>query len=83
MGADEAASWSFEQLLAKLEEFTATLARGEVGIEEAVSIYERAEALHALAAARLEAARGRLAELSGSGDATALAQDPSEPWEPF
>lgn len=51
---------SFEELLAELESITDRLAGGELGIEAAADLYERAERLHALATARLEAVRQRL-----------------------
>jgi exodeoxyribonuclease VII small subunit len=54
---------TFEQLLAELEAVTDRLAGGELGIEEAVGLYERAEQLHAAAAARLEEVRERVERL--------------------
>jgi len=51
---------SFEDLLAELEGVTDQLASGEVGIEAAADLYERAQRLHALATARLDAVRRRV-----------------------
>ena len=44
---------TFEQLMAKLEATTEALATGELGIEAAADLSEKAERLHALASARL------------------------------
>jgi exodeoxyribonuclease VII small subunit len=56
---------SFEQLLAELEEVTDRLASGELGIEAATELYERAERLHALAADRLAQVQQRVDRLRG------------------
>ncbi len=53
----------FEDLLAELEAVTDRLAGGEVGIEEAADLYERAQRLHQEASARLEAVRTRVESL--------------------
>ena len=57
---------TFEELMAELEETTARLASGDLGIEAAADLYERAERLHALASARLEQVRARVAGMSGT-----------------
>jgi exodeoxyribonuclease VII small subunit len=54
---------TFEQLLADLEEITDRLAGGELGIEAATDLYERAEHLHALASARLSQVQARVERL--------------------
>jgi exodeoxyribonuclease VII small subunit len=54
---------SFEELMGELESVTDQLARGEVGIEAAAELYERAQRLHALATARLDAVRQRVERL--------------------
>ena len=51
---------SFEELVDRLEEITAQLADGGIGIERAADLYERAQRLHAAAAARLEAVARRI-----------------------
>ncbi|MHB1929041.1 MAG: exodeoxyribonuclease VII small subunit [Acidimicrobiales bacterium] len=53
----------FEDLLAELEAVTDRLASGDVGIEEAADLYERAERLHREAAERLDAVRARVERL--------------------
>jgi exodeoxyribonuclease VII small subunit len=55
---------SFEQLLDELESLTRRMAAGDVGIEEAADLYERAGALHALAAERLARVQERIEKLS-------------------
>ena len=54
---------TFEQLLAALEELTERMAAGDIGIEEAASLYERAGELHAAASARLAAVQARIESL--------------------
>ena len=56
---------TFEELMAELEEVTARLAAGDIGIEAAADLYERAEKLHARAAERLEQVRARVERLTG------------------
>lgn len=56
---------TFEQLLEELEAVTAKLSAGDVGIEAAADLYERAERLHALASERLAQVRARVEKLAG------------------
>jgi exodeoxyribonuclease VII small subunit len=51
---------SFEELVAALEALTDRLASGQIGIEEAADLYERAERLHALASQRLARVQARI-----------------------
>ena len=55
---------SFEDLMAELEQVTETLAGGDLGIEAAADLYERAQHLHALAAERLAQVQQRIEKLS-------------------
>jgi exodeoxyribonuclease VII small subunit len=55
---------TFEQLVASLEELTERMASGDIGIEEAADLYERAQALHALAAERLQRVEQRIEQLT-------------------
>jgi exodeoxyribonuclease VII small subunit len=59
---------TFEQLRAELEQIVGKLERGDVAVDEAIALWQRGEALHRRCAALLEAAEGRIEELS---------QDPS------
>lgn len=51
---------TFEQLLAALEGLTARMAAGDIGIEEATDLYERAERLHHAARERLDRVQARI-----------------------
>lgn len=55
---------SFEQLLERLEELTAQLASGEIGIEAAADLYEEAGRVYDAARARLDAVQARIERLS-------------------
>jgi exodeoxyribonuclease VII small subunit len=55
---------TFEELMAELEEITARLAAGDLGIEAAADLYERAERLHAQATERLSQVKARVDALS-------------------
>lgn len=57
----------FEDLMAELEQVTETLASGELGIEAAADLYERAQHLHALATDRLAQVQQRIERLSKPG----------------
>jgi exodeoxyribonuclease VII small subunit len=55
---------TFEDLMSELEGITQQLAAGDLGIEAATDLYERAERLHAQAAARLAEVRQRVEKLT-------------------
>jgi exodeoxyribonuclease VII small subunit len=61
--APSAGAPTFEELMSELEEITDRLAAGDLGIEAAVDLYERAERLHAQATERLDQIRDRVAHL--------------------
>jgi exodeoxyribonuclease VII small subunit len=61
---------TFEELRRELEEIVGTLERGEVGVDEAIRLWQRGEELHRRCARLLEAAEGRIEELSGDPDDT-------------
>lgn len=63
---------TFEELRHELEEIVGTLERGEVGVDEAIRLWQRGEELHRRCAALLEAAEGRIEELDASTDDTAM-----------
>ena len=54
---------TFEQLVTELEALTDRMAAGDIGIEEATTLYEEAGRLHALAADRLARVQERIAKL--------------------
>lgn len=62
MTADE--ELSFEELVAALEALTERMASGDLGIEEAADLYERAQGLHGLAAERLARVQERIEKLT-------------------
>jgi exodeoxyribonuclease VII small subunit len=55
---------TFEELMAELESITEKMAAGDLGIEAAAELFERAEALHALATERLVQVRARVERLA-------------------
>jgi exodeoxyribonuclease VII small subunit len=54
---------TFEALRRELEQVVGTLERGEVGVDEAIALWQRGEELHRRCAALLDAAEGRIEEL--------------------
>ena len=62
-GPEDLSGQSYEELLAALEDLTARISSGDVGIEEATSLYERAVIVHRAAAARLAAVEARIERL--------------------
>jgi exodeoxyribonuclease VII small subunit len=55
---------TFEQLVEALESLTERMAAGDIGIEAAADLYERAQHLHALAAVRLARVQQRIEGLT-------------------
>ena len=55
---------SFEQAQKELEGIVERLERGEVGLDEAIALWERGEELYHLCAAKLDAAQGKIEELA-------------------
>lgn len=55
---------TYEQIVEQLEVVTAELATGGAGIEAAADLFEKAQALHAAASARLDQVRKRLEALA-------------------
>ena len=60
---------TFEQALARLDEVVARLESGDVGLEEAVRLFEQGQALVATCRERLARAQQRIEELTGQGTA--------------
>jgi exodeoxyribonuclease VII small subunit len=78
MGAPREPELGFEEALAALEEVVARLESGDVGLEEAVSLFERGQVLLARCRERLAAAQQRIEELT----AAELPPDPGAPAPP-
>ena len=70
--ADDIKEMSFEDALAELEGIVSSLERGDVALEQSISIYERGEALKKHCEAQLKAAEKRVEKikLNQSGEAT-------------
>ena len=62
----DAGERTFEDLRRELEEIVGRLERGDVAVDEAIELWQRGEALHRRCAALLEAAEGRIEELSAA-----------------
>jgi exodeoxyribonuclease VII small subunit len=60
---DDLTALTFEQLLHQLEIVTAQLSDGDLGIEAAADLYEKAKVLHAAAGERLDRVSARIAAL--------------------
>ena len=54
---------TFEEARDELEEIVRKLEDGRTSLDEAITLWERGEALHALCRAKLDAAEARVAEL--------------------
>ena len=63
---------SFEAALAELETIVARLERGDVPLEESISIYERGEALKNRCDALLKTAEEKVEKIRASADGTAV-----------
>ena len=70
---------SFEQALAELEAIVSRLERGDVPLEESVSIYERGEALKKRCEALLNQADERVQKISADKNGSPLGADPLDP----
>ncbi|MGE5275093.1 MAG: exodeoxyribonuclease VII small subunit [Verrucomicrobiota bacterium] len=55
---------TYEQAEAELTQIVEQLERGDAGLDEALKLWERGEELYRFCAAHLEAAEGRIEELS-------------------
>ena len=65
---DDLDQLTFEQLVAALEALTDRMAAGDIGIEEAAALYERAGVLHEAASARLAAVEERVERLRSASE---------------
>jgi exodeoxyribonuclease VII small subunit len=75
---------TFEEALRRLDEVVARLEAGDVGLEEAVALFEQGQAYLAACRERLAAAQRRIEELTAE-DLPAAPGEPSagEPEPPF
>jgi exodeoxyribonuclease VII small subunit len=64
------AEQTFEDAQRELEQIVERLERGEAGLDEAITLWERGEELYKLCAGRLDAAQGRIEELARRAEQT-------------
>ncbi|MBE9154206.1 exodeoxyribonuclease VII small subunit [Cyanobium sp. LEGE 06113] len=74
--APEISQMSFEQALAALEQIVQQLERGDVPLDQSISLYERGEALRAACQARLDAAQARIEKIVTGADGRASGTRP-------
>ena len=65
---------TFEQAERELGEIVARLERGDVGLDEAIELWQRGEALHQRCLSLLDAAEGRIEELTRESYQTSAAE---------
>lgn len=69
--AQDIGQMSFEQALAALEQIVQQLERGDVPLDQSISLYERGEALRAACQHRLDAAQARIERIVTGADGRA------------
>lgn len=60
---------SFEEARRELERIVAQLETGQAGLEDAVALWERGEELYRICLGKLDAAQGKIEELSRRAEA--------------
>lgn len=70
------AQMSFEEALAALEAIVQQLERGDVPLDQSISLYERGEALRAACQQRLDAAQARIESIVTGADGRASGTRP-------
>jgi exodeoxyribonuclease VII small subunit len=64
------AELTFEDAQRELEQIVERLERGEAGLDEAITLWERGEELYKLCVGRLDAAQGKTEELARRAEQT-------------
>ena len=64
------AEQTFEDAQRELEQIVERLERGEAGLDEAITLWERGEELYKLCVGRLDAAQGKIEELARRAEST-------------
>jgi exodeoxyribonuclease VII small subunit len=59
---------TFEEAQRELEQIVERLERGEAGLDEAITLWERGEELHKICVGKLDAAQGKIEELARRAD---------------
>ncbi|MBC7157447.1 MAG: exodeoxyribonuclease VII small subunit [Rhodobacteraceae bacterium] len=72
------AEMTFEEAMAELESVVGRLERGEVPLEESITLYERGAALKAHCEARLKAAEERVEQITLGADGQAAGTKPAD-----
>ncbi len=67
-GADDIDQMSFEDALRALEEVVTQLERGDVPLDDSITLYERGEKLRAACQRRLDAAQARIEKIVAGAD---------------
>jgi len=70
---------SFEEALAELENIVGALERGDVALEQSISIYERGEALKKHCETHLAAAEKRVEKIKLNQSGEAVGTEPLDP----
>lgn len=68
--ADDISKMSFEQALVALEEIVTKLERGDVPLDQSITLYERGEKLRAACQQRLDSAQARIEKIVAGADGT-------------
>lgn len=72
------AEMSFEAAMAELEKVLGQLERGDVALEESISLYERGAALKARCEEKLKEAEEKVAAITLDGNGDAVGTKPAE-----
>ena len=64
------AEQTFEDAQRELEQIVERLERGEAGLDEAITLWERGEELYKLCVGKLDSAQGKIEELSARIEST-------------
>lgn len=73
---NEIASMTFEAAMAELEQIVAKLEKGDVELEESISIYERGEALRAHCDTLLKKAEAKVEKITLDADGKPAGTEP-------
>lgn len=74
--ADDISQMSFEQALAALEDIVTQLERGDVPLDQSITLYERGEKLRAACQSRLDAAQARIERIVTNASGAAAETQP-------
>ncbi len=75
-GTQDISAMSFEQALAALESIVQQLERGDVPLDQSITLYERGEALRGACQQRLDAAQARIERIVTAADGRATGTRP-------